>query len=601
MKPVIPLMCAVLLASSLDPAAAQDNRDDLVLPVIDYTLKVLPDLRSLEVTLHVRRFRGSHIRVAMPNWSPGAYRLHNAGKNVEDFQAVDGKTGAALEVLRIDHATWSVATQDADDLRIRYVVPPGRRRFMPGPGADKPEGLHIQGPVTYMYVVGHKDRPVTCRYELPDGWQLANGMVPTDDPAVRSARDYDTFIDCPTMLGHFRTKEFQVGRTPFACVYFDTTGRYDFDLDACTDVVRRIVEEQGRLFGSYPFFKYYFLFTVTGGGGGGGLEHLNSTSIGLSGPALKENPNAIASITAHEFFHTWNVKRIRPKALGPFEYEHENYTGNLWVSEGWTSYYGDLSMLRAGIDDLDGFLEKMASKMTRELSKPRSREHSVYWASRNVWHRYAREPEGRRVDYYGKGEYLGLLIDLMIREKTDNRKSLDDVMRFLNRWFAERWIGFEEGDIERACTAVSNHDFSEFFARHVRGTVDPPIEEILGYAGLEFTRNAPPTALPFTHRTDASGRVRIRSVSKPLRDKGLRRGDLVVAIDGKKDYDLTTLLAEHKPGDTVHLTLLGPSKEDGGQHVAVALEPGRVRAKIRPMKDATPRQLRIRKSWMSGR
>ena len=598
MKPAIRCLCALVLVSSLDFAAAQQNKDDLILPVIDYTVKVLPDLRSLEVTMHVKRVHTDHLRVAMPNWSPGAYRLHNAGKNVKDFEAVNAETGATLDALRIDHATWSIPTRDVEDVRVRYVVPPGRRRFMPGQPTDKPEGLHLQGPVTYMYVVGHKDRPVTCTYELPEGWDIANGMIPTENGLVRTARDYDTFIDCPTLLGHFRTKEFRVGATPFACVYFDLTGKYDFDLDACTDVVRRIVETEGGVFGSYPFFKYFFLFTVTGGGGGGGLEHLNSTSIGLSGPALKKDPNAIASITAHEFFHTWNVKRIRPKALGPFEYEHENYTGNLWVSEGWTSYYGDLSMLRAGINDIDAYLQSMSSKMSRELSKPRSHEHSVYWASRNVWHRYTNEPEGRRVDYYGKGEYLGFLIDLMIREKTDNKKSLDDVMRFLNRWFAERWIGFEEGDIERACTAVSNYDFSEFFARHVRGTVDPPIAEILSYAGLEFTKVEMPTALPFVHRQDDKGRLQVRFVNAGLREKGIQRGDLILAIDGNKDYDLSALLAGHQPGDTVTLSLQGRKKV---QDVDVSLAPGRIRVTIRPMKGATPRQLRIRDGWMSGR
>ena len=598
MKPLLRCLCALVLVSGLEFAVAQENRDDLILPVISYTVKVLPDLRSLEVTLHVGRVHTDHLRVAMPNWSPGAYRLHNAGKNVKELRAVNAQTGAALDALRIDHATWSISTAGIGDVRIRYVVPPGRRRFMPGQQSKKPEGLHIQGPVTYMYVVGHKDRPVTCRYELPEGWDIANGMIPTEDRFVRTARDYDTFIDCPTMLGHFKTKEFRVGATPFACVYFDLTGSYDFDLDACTDVVRRIVETEGGVFGSYPFFKYFFLFTVTGGGGGGGLEHLNSTSIGLSGPALRSDPKAIASITAHEFFHTWNVKRIRPKTLGPFEYEHENYTGNLWVSEGWTSYYGDLSMLRANITALDQYLQSMASKMSRELSKPRSHEHSVYWASRNVWHRYRNEPEGRRVDYYGKGEYLGLLIDLMIREKTDNKKSLDDVMRFLNRWFAERWIGFEEGDIERACTAVSNYDFSEFFARHVRGTVDPPIAEILSYAGLEFTRVEMPPALPFVHREDATGHLHVRFVNTALREKGIQRGDLIVAIDGKKDYDLSTLLARHQPGDTVTLSLKGRKKV---QDVEVSLAPGRIRATIRPMKGATPKQLRIRQSWMSGR
>ncbi|MCB0252041.1 MAG: M61 family peptidase, partial [Anaerolineae bacterium] len=180
---------------------------------------------------------------------------------------------------------------------------------------------------------------------------------------------------------------FKVDGTPVACVWWDMTEAYEFDMLAATEVVRTIVEEQASVFGSLPFFKYLFLYTISPTGGGGGLEHLNSTSIGLSARGLRASPESLAGITAHEFFHTWNVKRIRPIALGPFEYEQQNYTGNLWVSEGWTSYYGDLSMLRSGLLSRENYLRNMARTIQSELSKPRRKEHSVYWASRNVWHR----------------------------------------------------------------------------------------------------------------------------------------------------------------------------------------------------------------------
>ena len=443
-----------------------------------------------------------------------------------------------------------------------------------------------------MYVVGAKARPVTCRYSLPVGWEVANGLLPTGDPSVRAARDYDTFADAPTILGIFRRFEFEVAGTPVSCVFWDDTQAYDFDMPAFVDVTRRIVEYQGQLFGALPFPFYVFLFTVSPFGGGG-LEHLNSTSIGLNPAAMKRSVLAGASVTAHEFFHTWNVKRIRPVVLGPFEYQHENYTSNLWVSEGWTSYYGDLTLVRSHLIEPAEFLAKLEGVIRREFNKDRRKEHSVTWASRNVWHRWPDEEP--RVDYYGKGELLGALIDLKIRNATRNGKSLDDVMRFFNRWFAEHNVGFEENDVERACTAVSNLDLEEFFARHVWGTVDPPLKEILAYAGIEYSEERLQADFPFTWRLN-DGRVQVRQVGEGFTEEGLRRNDIVVSVDGQRDYDVQDLLSRHAGGEKLMLIL-----ERDGQESDMVVEL-RARETITPhlalSADPTPLQLEIRNSWL---
>ena len=577
-------------------ASAQESRDDLMLLTTGYGLRVEADKATVSVTIDVSNVDRDEIRVAMPNWSPGSYNMHRAGTMVTDFSARDAE-GRELKVDQTDPTSWAIATAGVHALRIAYRIPPFGRRFTPRfPDGVEPNGLHFQGPYTFMYVVGAPRIPVTCRYELPEGWKLANGMVPTDDPMVRTARDYDTFIDCPTIVGHFETRDFTIGKTPFTCVYWDLTGNYRFDMDAATDIVRRIVEKQGAIFGSFPFFHYHFLYSISQSGGGGGLEHLSSTSIGLSVGALERNPMTIAGISAHEYFHTWNVKRIRPVALGPFEYDQENYTGNLWVSEGWTSYYGDLSMLRAGLTPLDRYLGSMAGTIGSELSKARRKEHSVYWASRNVWHR-SNDESGPRVDYYGKGELLGLLIDLKIRGATNGKKSLDDVMRFLNRWFAERNVGFEENDIERACTAISNVDFSGFFARHVRGTMDPPIAEILALAGLAYETNENPSAFPFFYRYEEGNGLTVR-VGRGRDDASLfERGDRITQLDGQSVGDPQAFLAAHKAGDKVKLTVRRGEKD---LEMEVTLREGSIRPSIRVMENASPEQLRIRESWMTG-
>jgi predicted metalloprotease with PDZ domain len=268
------------------------------------------------------------------------------------------------------------------------------------------------------------------------------------------------------------------------------------------------------------------------------------------------------------------------------------------VSEGWTSYYGDLALVRTGIIDPAAFLKRFEGYIGKEMNKEGRKAHSVAWASRNVWHRVPDELP--RVDYYDKGELLGALIDLQIRHYTDNGKSLDDVMRFLNRWFAERGTGFEEQDIERACTAISNHDFSEFFARHVHGTMDPPMAECFAYAGLDYTEeNTLATALPFaTQRSRGGLRVGAAEASAP-RSGRPESGSTITAVAGKADVQLDALLKEHKPGDKVQLSW----EKDGakGEGEVTLVEKKTMVPHLTIKAGATPEQVRIRESWFTGR
>jgi predicted metalloprotease with PDZ domain len=592
MKLFIPVLLA---ASSISLASPQANRDDLTPLEIAYTTTVSEDLKSYEIEMVVENFSRPAMHVAMPAWTPGAYGIGNYGERVRDL-AASGTDGAALEVVRMDPNSWSILAEGNSRIVVSYNLEArGRSRFgRRRRDDDSPAtGLSLRGPSTYVYVRGEKTLPVTSRYVIPEGWRIANGLLPTAEENVRYARDYDTFIDAPTILGQFERREFDVNGTPFSCVFFENTQEYDFDIDAFVEIVRRIVTNAGNLYGSFPFPNYVFLFTLPGRGG---LEHLNSTSIGLRASSQKDDPEAGASVTAHEFFHTWNVKRIRPQVLGPFDYQRENYTGNLWVSEGWTSYFGDLTLVRAGIIDQDEFLTLIRRIIGREMNKERRKEHSVYWASRNAWHRFPDE-EGSRVDYYGKGELLGALIDLKIRHETDNRKSLNDVMRFLNRWFAEHDVGFEEHDIERACTAISNYDFSEFFARHVYGTMDPPLLEYLSYAGIDYSEEVIECSFPFTVRGNRiSGRL-VAPAEADDESPGPRPRDVILTADGEKFEDADGLLKQHAPGDVVKLTL---ERGDETHEFDVKLEERSMIPTLRYREDATRQELRIREAWLSS-
>ncbi len=584
------LLCAIVLVLGVGSfAEAQTNRDDLTPLEISYTTTILEDRRGFGIEMVVENVRRPFVHVAMPAWTPGAYGLGDYGNNVRDL-VVRGVDGIELDVVRLDSGRWSIDTRGQRSLSVSYSVSSRRGRGRTGDENAPVTGARLHGPNTYLYVQGAKNRPVTSRYVVPEGWSVANGLLPTDDPYVRRARDYDTFIDAPSILGIYQEREFEVNGTPFSCVFFQNSQEYDFDIDAFVEIIQRIVTSQGELFGSFPFANYVFLFTLPGGGG---LEHLNSTSIGLNPERQKDDPTAGAPVTSHEFFHAWNVKRIRPEALGPFDYQRENYTGDLWVAEGWTSYYGDLTLCRTGIWDRDRFLDRIQATISREMNKPRRKEHSVYWASRNSWHRFSDE-EGSRVDYYGTGELLGMLIDLKIRHETGGTKSLDDVMRFMNRWFAERNVGFADGDVERACTALSNHDFAEFFARHVRGTLDPPFAEYLAYAGVDYEAEVITCSFPFPLR---GNRVAGRPRAETEGQAGPRPGEVLVAVDGEEFTTANDILRRHQPGDSV-LLLLERRGEEREVEVKLGGEVTLI-PRLTFREDATAEELRLRESWLA--
>lgn len=595
------LLFLSLIVALQAPFVAQSNRDDLTPLDLSYALDVLPSRAGLHVELTIDRNSRPIVRVAMPNWAPGSYGIKRYGEGVKNLKVTDERAQKELETTALDHQTWSIAANGAAKIKVSYDIPEMEGRFAAGRPKEpaKITGFHFQGPATYMYVVGAKNLPCRVTYRLPEGWNVANGLLRTENPNARWAVDYDTFIDCPTIIGQYLEKTFEVDGVPFHCIFQSPTQNYDFDADGYAEMVKKIVTVQGKIYGGFPFPDYWFLFSISAGGGGGGLEHLNSTSIGLSGPGLKRNVISGASVTSHEFFHAWNVKRIHPKVLGPFEYEHENYTGNLWVSEGWTSYYGDLALARADLMTRDAYLGQLAATIRGEWSKESHRSQSVYWASRNVWHHWPDEPQ--RVDYYGTGEVLGCLIDLKIRHETENKKSLDDVMRFMNRWFGERRLGFEEDDVERACTAVSNYDFSEFFIRHVRGTVTPPFGEYLAYAGIEYKEDRVNVDFPFamTDADDGTHTVRIRRQGAPKED-GLMRGDVVLTINGRKVPKIADFLKTAKAGDEVSLEYR--RGEEPAKTIKVKLvERNAFTNTIAFKPNPTPLEAAIRESWLTGR
>ncbi|NOY78494.1 MAG: M61 family metallopeptidase [Calditrichaeota bacterium] len=561
-----------------------------------YELSVHPgDVQYFYVTIHVAQNDAPRLVFSMPAWIPGGYMLGNFARRVRGFSAKNGK-GEALKFQKIDPNSWEVQTNGCPKLDISYKVDVAHGAFM-GKAIDKNYAL-VNGPSTYMYIRGHKSDPVTVFYNIPSDWKIATGLEEAPVSRTFTAPNYDVFADAPALLGKFKQFRFEVKGVPHIVAI---NGPVTFDTDAFLRMVKKIVtyETQG-IYQDIPYKKYVFIYTIYPGmRGGGGLEHLNSTTIGLSGARLKMDINSGADVTAHEFFHVWNVKRIHPEVLGPFDYSKDVRTKSLWVCEGITSYYADLTLARTGIWGEEKFLKNQAKMISELQSNPDRLKTSAEMASWKIWETgYG----GSGISFYTKGQILGMLLDLKIRHLTNNQRSLDDVMRFLNQWFAKWGVGYKDSDILRAVNAVTNKDFREFFERYVSGTVELPYNKILAYAGLKpvFTKKT----VPYIGKVAFFGpknRVFAVDSESPVGKAGLMKEDHLLKMDGKtikNRKDFTKILNSKKPGDSIKLIVERAGKK---LTLLVPVQPReKVTCTIEKVASPTPEQLMMRKTWLHG-
>ncbi len=435
--------------------------------------------------------------VAMPAWKPGSYTIRDFGKNVRNLRAAGGAR-EPLAISQIDANTWSIEAAAHSEIVLRYELelPHIGRPFGPGyslarglgrrvrievDGESRPawRAYEFEGTATWMYVPARIDVPHSVTFDLPDDWKIATGLRETADARTFAAPDFDVFTDCPFHVGEFETRELTHDGVRYRIVWSGFEGDRH-DRDAIVDRYRKIVAATVDLMGPAPFEDYVFLI---GFPGSGGLEHLNSTNLGFINLAPIWD-----SVVSHEFFHAWNVKRLRPRPLGPFDYSGPVRTPYLWLVEGVTSYYGGLLLCRAGLQEPERFWRSTIAGEIHTLQKnPGRKKMSIAEASRTVWDApYMRR--GRTApNYYNKGLLLGLLLDVEIRAATDNERSLDDVMVGLYRQCTTEGRGFAEGDVRRTCEAVSGADFGDFFARYVDGTDELPYAEVLAKIGLPVT------------------------------------------------------------------------------------------------------------------
>ena len=545
---------------------------------ISYTLSMPePWTHYYHVTQTIKGERKKSIDFVMPVWIPGSYKVREFSKNVEEFKAHSEKSDN-LKWEKIDKNSWRVYTNKANEVTISYkvyaFVKSVRNSFL-----DDSHGF-VSPPDVFMYVEKLKNRPATLVIDPYDEFSTISTGLEKSPGSKNSyiVPDYDILVDSPIEIGNQTIFEFEVEGVPHEIAFYGK-GNYD---SSAVDEVKRIVEATAKLFGEIPYKRYLFIVHLTKSGSGG-LEHLNSQVLrmGRWNFQPESRRGRWRSLVAHEVYHLYNVKRIRARELGPFDYTRENYTTLLWVMEGFTSYYSGRILLNAGFISPKKYQSNMASNMSKISNTIGNRYQSAAEASFDAWIRYYRRNENspnRDMSYYDKGKLLGMLLDLEIRNSSGNKKTLDDVMRRLySEYYKKKQRGFSEAEFKKELERAAGINFSDFFVRYVHGTEEVDYGKYLSYAGLEIeTLEAPSLsekgAFLGTRVSESSGKLKITQVLRdsPAWNYGLNVNDEIIAVDGLRVglADYTKAISAMKPGDKVVITI---SRDDWLREIDVVI------------------------------
>ena len=450
------------------------------MPGITYRLRLPePQTHHFLVDLEADGVTGP-ARLVMPSWTPGSYLMREFPRNVVTFAAADG-SGRPLASHKIDKNTWLVEAPADGRLLARYLVNADELSVR----TSHMDATHafVSGTSAFMYLEGRQGDEIALEVHAPQGWRTTTSL-PQTGPATFRAADYDELADTPLEIGTHPVFDFEVDGVPHR---FAIWGRGNYDPARLIADTTRIVRAEKALFGELPYRSYTIILHLLPGGSGG-LEHRDGTVLvadrwAFRGPAYE----SFLGLVAHELFHAWNGKRIRPAVLGPFDYVRESYTRELWVVEGLTTYYTDLVLRRAGIISPQRYLDKQGEQVTRLLGIPGRLVQPLEDASFDAWIKFYRpdaNSPNATISYYHKGALVALLLDLEIRRLTGNARSLDDVMRALWTEYGRPDVGFPERRVESLASETAGVELAPLFDRWLRTAAELDFAPQLAAAGL---------------------------------------------------------------------------------------------------------------------
>jgi predicted metalloprotease with PDZ domain len=511
----------------------------------------------------IRLPQGSGIRTLdMPVWN-ALYQVRNFAANIEDVHAQDA-AGAPAIALNTKTSEWEI-TAPPGCVVVSYDI----HLDSPGPFGSSLSADHgfFNWAMVLMYSPLSRWQPLSIRLlDVPSAWAMRDlhvlGAAPPGkvEQAVGTAHNYDELVDSPVELGMFQHSDFQQdGATYHVVVDGDAA---DYDMARLDVVLEKITHAEVDWMQDRPYDEYTFLYHFPRGHGAGGMEHAYGTAIDVNADHLRMDLMPVANVTAHEFFHLWNVKRIRPQSLEPIDYQRENDTRALWFSEGVTSTVGDLMLARSGLIGETEYLQRVADEITELQRRPAHRWQSAEESSLDAWfegNAFYRSPE-RSISYYNKGEILGVLLDLRIRQLTNGGKSLRDLLQWMDEHYARHQRFFpDSAGIEQAAETITGQSFDQFFYDYVAGVKEIPYDAFFQFAGLHLILNTFQVATTgFTTTTNLGAQPEVIQVepNSDAQRAGIALGDRITTVNGKPtDASLDAELSRLQPGSTIHIQL----------------------------------------------
>lgn len=563
-----------------------------------------PHTHYYHVVFHCQGLKGGTHDFKMPAWTPGYYRIMDYARNVLNFRAVDEDRNP-LTWEKTAKNIWRVSSGNISSIKVSYDVYAFRQSVAESFLDDTRAFISPTG--VFMHVAGLLRHPVTVTFRPNDAAsKISTGLDPVEGrPNTFSAPDFDVLYDCPVLIGNQEILRFEVEGIPHV-IAAESLGA--FDRKKFVSDIKQVVEGSVMMIGEVPYKHYTFIMMERGGGG---LEHLNSMAV-FYNPSGLNNPNSYKgwlSFIAHEYYHLYNVKRIRPIALGPFDYDIENYTNMLWVSEGFTVYYEYVILRRVGLLTRDDFFDRVRRFISSYENRPGRLFQSATESSFDTWMKFFSRNENSAnttISYYNKGAALGLLLDLKIRHETKNQRSLDDVMRILyEKYHKQKKRGFTDREFREECENAAGSPLPEIFDVYASTVEDINYPKYFTYAGLKIDvtpRELPGVFLGAVTRVQ-EGNLVISSVEwdSPAWHGGLSARDEILTLDGIRATSriLDRILDSKKAGDKLLILI---SRRNQTREVEITLGKKKERSfKISLMSDPTPLQSMILEDWLKER
>jgi predicted metalloprotease with PDZ domain len=570
---------------------------------ISYTVS-FPEAQAhyADIEMHISGLKQNILDLKMPVWTPGSYLVREFAKNIDSFSADAG--GKPIASPKLNKNTWRIATKGIAAVTVKYRVYANEVSVRTSYIDVTHAFLSTSG--IFIYPANMQHQASTIHIKPYKNWakvstslEMVNGDVFT-----RRSPNFDILFDSPIEVGNQDVFGFDASGVKYEIAMY---GGGNYDKDRLINDIHKIVDQEAAIYGENPN-KHYTFIVHNHLRGGGGLEHLSSTVLGASRDAYGTDKGYqnFLSLVAHEHFHLWNVKRLRPIALGPFDYDNENYTTNLWIAEGFTEYYQGIAVRRTNLFPVENYLDVLVSEFNILENLPGRNVQTVAESSFDAWIKAYRPNENSNnttISYYNKGAIVGMMLDLEIINDSEGKYSLDNVMRYMyTEYYKTKKRGYTDAEFKKGFEKFAGKNLDGFYKNYINGLTPIDYDKYLGYAGYKATNelaDSNEASLGLTSITTANKKVIVTSVATGTAAyiDGINFNDEIAAIDGNLVTDAATMLNDKKPGDKIAVTVI----RDGESLIlpVTLLKNTRVKYKIEPVANATPQQLLVRKKWLS--